>query len=1031
MGEVRRDPNGRFILLQALIDGWPVALVNVYAPTADRPDDQIGLLDELEDLLQDLDVSNLILGGDLNCCIDLNKDRFSRNDNSEANHLVSPRATLRLREFADELAVVDVWRLLHLDALQYTYRRKAYASRLDLWLVSEHLTELVQESEIHPATLSDHSAVSLVIQTVPTVRGPGLWRFDNSLLLEQTFVLAMNAFLQKCWAEDIASSPHAKWDLLKYKIRKFCIDYSRKAKSKTKERMESLARDLKTMEECNPSRCPDEEEVYLSKKKELADLELIRANKIIFRARANWAGQGERPNKFFLNLEKRRAKTNTLSQVMDEEGRLTSDPKEILNLTRSFYVKLYSEETPMPSSLDGIPWQNLDIPKVSEAHQERLEEAYSEKELHHALLKLHRGKAPGSDGLPADFCVKFWDFIKKPLLASLQYGLLEGELSVEQRRGVITLIPKKGVDRRHIRNWRPISLLNTDNKILTKAMSLCLQPVLNEILHGDQTGFLPKRYIGENLRTIQDVIDFTDESSTPALLLALDFHKAFDSIRWEFLFRAIQEFGFGNNFLDSVKTIFQNIESCTSNAGFTSNYFAPQRRVRQGCCVAPYLFLIAAEVLAIQIRQNPAVEGILVGDSEVKVTQFADDMTAFVRDESSALALFESINLFGSASGLRINRNKSQLLCLGPSALTSSPPLRLNRVDRVKILGLWFAPNRSINDHYEWNYKESLAKMRSTCCSWRNRNLSIKGKIAVVNFLVVSILHYVAANSALPPRVNYELKKMITHFIWNGGSPKIAYSTLIQPIERGGLKLADFQTRIRAARLMWIRRLVLTGNSFARDYVNYLAGNLGFAPLVMGKPRALPPRLKYSLFYSEAFELWQKYHGFAPSTEAEVRWEILWHNRRISIEGSSLNWGTWWSKGVLRVEDVLHPTEGRFLSHTEINEKYGLQTSFLDALQIRQSIPGGWRALVTPQGRPPESEGLLLSFEPGLSVDIFSSSSSSIYTYLIGNLAKIVTVPAMIRWPTSCMNAQILGFCGPKYQAGWAGWVAQIFLSCP
>lgn len=194
---------------------------------------------------------------------------------------------------------------------------------------------------------------------------------------------------------------------------------------------------------------------------------------------------------------------------------------------------------------DDFKWNELNIPKLSDSHMNRLEEAYSEKELFQALQKMHKGKTPSSDSLTVDFYLKFWDFIKDHLLKSLTYGLLVGQLSTEQKRGVITLIPKKGVDRKQIRNWRPISLLNTDNKILTKAMSIRLQPVLNEILHGDQTSFLPKRYIGENLRTIQDVIDFTDASSTPAFLLALDFYKAFDSIRWAFLFRALQEFGFG------------------------------------------------------------------------------------------------------------------------------------------------------------------------------------------------------------------------------------------------------------------------------------------------------------------------------------------------------------------------------------------------------------------------------------------------------------------------------------------------------
>lgn len=124
--------------------------------------------------------------------------------------------------------------------------------------------------------------------------------------------------------------PHACWDLLKYEICKFSIDFARKSGSQLRHRIDSLSKELRDLERSNPSGCPDKEEAHRSIKRELADLELARANKIIFRARANWAQQGERPNKFFLSLEKSRAKTNTLHQITCEDGRMTSDPRRFL-----------------------------------------------------------------------------------------------------------------------------------------------------------------------------------------------------------------------------------------------------------------------------------------------------------------------------------------------------------------------------------------------------------------------------------------------------------------------------------------------------------------------------------------------------------------------------------------------------------------------------------------------------------------------------------------------------------------------------
>lgn len=650
---------------------------------------------------------------------------------------------------------------------------------------------------------------------------------------------------------------------------------------------------------------------------------------------------------------------------------------------------------------DGLDWNSLDIPQISKDHLERLEEPYSEKEFHRALLSLNKGKAPGSDGLTVDFYTRFWDLLKAPLLKSLDFGLQSEELSTEQKRAIVTLIPKKGVDRRRVKNWRPISLLNTDNKILTKAMSLRLQPVLKEIIHADQTGFLQGRYIGESLRSIQDVIDFSRASNSPAILLALDFRKAFDSVSWQFILRAFEEFGFGDNFVSSIKTIFCNIQACIANSGFTSNYFAPSRGVRQGCCVSPYLFLVAVEILAIQIRQNPAIRGISVGSGEACITQFADDLTGLVSDRESAVEFLSTIECFGRFSGLVINKEKSHLLPLGPPSFTDLPSLGLKVVERTKILGLWFAAHRSLNDHYEWNYKETLARMRTICSSWHNRHLSLKGKVVVFNSLVVSLLHYVAANSELPNRVLYELKRMVTHFLWSGGSPKVAYSTLVQPIEAGGLKLVDFSTRIQAAKLAWIKRLVLSDETFSRQFVEYLSEESGFCFLTLGKPQALPLRFEFSPFYSETFKIWLRLHGFCPSLESQVRWEVLWNNRRISIKGAPFVWKSWWLKGIMRVEDILHPSEGRFLSHLEIFERYGIHASFLDVLQLRQSLPGAWRALISPHGRPPDEAGLYLAASPGNVLDLFTASSLSLYNALIINPSRKISAQA--KWD-SCFS---------------------------
>lgn len=339
---------------------------------------------------------------------------------------------------------------------------------------------------------------------------------------------------------------------------------------------------------------------------------------------------------------------------------------------------------------------------------------------------------------------------------------------------------------------------------------------------------------------------------------------------------------------------------------------------------------------------------------------------------------------------MSINKVKSHLLPLGKYHLPALESMGLRVVKRVKILGLWFSANRNSTEHYEWNYKGILARMRTICGSWCNRNLSLKGKIVVFNSLLVSMLQYVATNSTLLARVLHELKKLQTHFLWNGGSPKIAYSTLIQSIGDGGLKLADFVTRIQAARIMWVRRVFLDGDSFSFHFLSRLAGAFGVGTLLHGKPPALPPRLKASPFYHEVFTVWHKFHDTSPLSESEVRWEMLWYNKNVTIEGSPFRWDRWWRQGIMRVDDLLHESEGRFLSHTELTAKLGFHVTFLEALQIRHSIPYHWRSLISPVGQTPTTEGLYVSF-PGIKpIDIISTSPAVLYSNINKTLSKVI-----------------------------------------
>ena len=229
-------------------------------------------------------------------------------------------------------------------------------------------------------------------------------------------------------------------------------------------------------------------------------------------------------------------------------------------------------------------------------------------------------KSPSTDGLQAEFNKHFWKELHADMLHSFNYAYDSGKLSISQRRGIITFIPKPNKNTTALDNFRPISLLNTDYKILTKVIAKRLEKVLPKIINPDQTGYIKNRYIGENVRLISDIMVYTEENNMPGIALFIDFRKAFDTIEWDFINNCLKRFNFGPDIQNWVKILSNNVSSCVLNNGFASEFFPVERGVRQGCPLSRLLFVIGIEILARAIKNDPAIKGINVGEKEFKVS---------------------------------------------------------------------------------------------------------------------------------------------------------------------------------------------------------------------------------------------------------------------------------------------------------------------------------------------------------------------------------------------------------------------------
>lgn len=217
------------------------------------------------------------------------------------------------------------------------------------------------------------------------------------------------------------------------------------------------------------------------------------------------------------------------------------------------------------------------------------------------------------------------------------------------------------------------------------------------------------------------------------------------------------------------------------NCGKSSGWFPFKRGIRQSCPISPFLFVMAVEKLADVVRANNNIRGHNLLDTHTKLLQFADDSTIFVEDEESLLKTLNTIESFKSVSGLGLNLTKSQGLLLRDITLALSIPWG----NQLKVLGINFTTEEYEHKDWHLNFLPVIQKLDRVCSRWRLSNSFLKGRVVVLNSLVLPIIFYQSKMLPVPPRVFREVDSIVTSFIWRGKKAKISKHCLGSPTQSG------------------------------------------------------------------------------------------------------------------------------------------------------------------------------------------------------------------------------------------------------
>ncbi len=553
----------------------------------------------------------------------------------------------------------------------------------------------------------------------------------------------------------------------------------------------------------------------------------------------------------------------------------------------------------------------------------------------------------------SEFYIVFKDYLTSILKEVYEDVFKKGELNQRMGMGLMKLIYKRKGEEADLKNYRPITMLNTDLKILSKILANRLKEVMPSIIKTNQGYGVKERDIADTTISIKDTIRYMHEKNKDGFIISLDFEKAFDRVEHGFLFDVLKSFGFGENFMKWIRILYKGAITKIKCNGFLTQCFKITRSIRQGCPLSALLYSLVAEPLGLTVKHEEGIKGIGIEGGESVIFQYADDTTLLLKDLGSVGKAMQIVQKYCRGSGAKVNEDKTVYMRFGRVALLTEQ-FTFKETKEIKILGVLMGRDEKKAGETMW--EEALGGIERRLTFWKLRTLTLKGKVLVLNVLMISKLWYMLYVSSMPLWVEKRLKKSFLDFLWEGKPPRIAYKTLIGALGKGGLGLMDVEQRKNGLRVKIIKKYLDEENKAAwkktmGHFLNKCSNfNLGDNILWMKTKNWMAEGLPD--FYKELMGAWGNFLTnvhFKPQGRENILNQPLFLNNCILNQGKEVFFKKWWDLGITKVRDVLYEFKEGFLPvqyivdvMEEANEDYSRQEITNKYDVIKNAIPQDW-----------------------------------------------------------------------------------------